>query len=56
MILGILKDIHTAKSFFLAEVLANNGHQEVEVLLVFQVLHLLCELVKFKYKMIQFHT
>ena len=43
--IGILKNVDTAETFF-TEVLANNGDKIVKALLVLQVLHLLCELVK----------
>jgi len=44
--IGILKDIDTAEALFISEVLAYDGDKIVKALLVLQVLHLLCELVK----------
>jgi hypothetical protein len=45
MTISILKNIDTAEALF-SEVLADDGDKIVEVLLVLQVLHLLCELVE----------
>jgi hypothetical protein len=45
---SIFKDIDTAESLFSSEVLAYDGDKIVKALLVLQVLHLLCKLVKIK--------
>ena len=52
---AILENIDTAKSFFTAEILTDDGNQIVEVLGVSQLLHLFGEAVKINHLVIQFH-
>ncbi len=49
--LGIFKDVYAAETF-LSEVLTDNGHQIVEMLLIFQLCHLCGKVVKSKYLML----
>ena len=54
--LGVLQDVDAAQALFSTEVLADDGHQVVETLLVFQICHLSGKLIKVECQKFQFHA